>query len=153
MRISTAQRGKRAVTDRQPNKRLRWTIFLGLLALAYVGAFSVHEPATTKGNRLTSTTESSRKSTRVPADVEQAIANYCERDTACTNNAYAQIERDKERCATDQDLQNFSRSYCETFAIGSVIANLKWGPGSDPIGLNNLLLLQHRLKALQRELN
>jgi hypothetical protein len=52
MRISAAQRGKRAVTDRRPNKRLRWTIFLGLLALVYVGAFSVHEPATTKGNRL-----------------------------------------------------------------------------------------------------
>jgi hypothetical protein len=85
--------------------------------------------------------------------VDENIANYCKGDTACTNNAYAQIERDKERCATDPDLQNFSRSYCESFAIAAVITNLTWGPGSDPIGLNNLTHLQHRLRTLQRELD
>jgi len=153
MRISTAQMGKRAVTNQRPNKRLRWTLFLGFLALVYVGAFSVHEPVTAKGDKLALTTEASRKLARLPVGVEEDIANYCKRDSACTNNAYAQIERDKERCATDPDLQNFSRSYCESFALAAVITNLTWGPGSDPIGLNNLTHLQHRLRALQRELD
>jgi hypothetical protein len=153
MRISTAQMGKRAVTNQRPNKRLRWTMCLGFLALVYAGAFFVHEPATTKGDKLASRTETSRKSNRLPVGVGEDIANYCKGDTACTNNAYAQIERDKERCATDPDLKNFSRSYCESFAIATVITNLKWGPGSDPIGLNNLTHLQHRLRTLQRELD
>jgi hypothetical protein len=30
-----------------------------------------------------------------------------------------------------------------SFAIATVITNLKWGPGGDPIGLNNLTHLQH----------
>ena len=142
MRISTAQMGKRAVTNQRPNKRLRWTMCLGFLALVYVGAFFVHKPAATKGDKLASTTESQR-SNPPPVGVEEDIANYCKGDTACTNNAYAQIDRDRERCATDPDLQNFSRSYCESFAIATVITNLKWGPGGDPIGLNNLTHLQH----------
>ena len=153
MQIFCAHMGKRAVTYQRPNKRLRWTLFLGFLALVYVGAFSVLEPATTKGDKLASTTETSGKSTHLPAGVDENIANYCKGDTACTNNAYAQIERDKERCATDPDLQNFSRSYCESFAIAAVITNLTWGPESDPIGLNNLTHLQHRLRTLQRELD
>ena len=140
--------------NQRPDKRLRWTLFLGFLALVYVGAFSVHKPATTtKGDKLASTTEDSRKSTRLPAGVEEDIANYCKGDAACRNSAYVQIERDKERCATDPDLQNFARSYCESFAIAAVITNLKWGPGSDPIGLSNLAYLQRRITALRRELN
>ena len=119
------------MTKRLPNKRLRWTIFLGLLAFVYVGTFSVHELAITKGDRQVAS-----KLTRLPTGVEEDITNYCEGNDACINNAYAQIERNKGRCATDTDLQNFSRSYCESFAIAAVMTNLKWGPGSDPIGLN-----------------
>ena len=142
------------MTKRLPNKRLRWTIFLGLLAFVYVGTFSVHELAITKGDRqVASSTGTDRKLTRLPSGVEEDIANYCKGDAACINNAYAQIERDKARCATDKDLQNFSRSYCESFAIAAVMTNLKWGPGSDPIGLNNLAHVQRRINALQREFN
>ena len=139
--------------NQRPDKRLRWTLFLGFLALVYVGAFSVYEPAITKGDKLTSTTERNRKSMRLPAGVAEDIANYCKGDTECANNAYAQIERDKERCTTDPDLQNFSHSYCESFATEAVITNLKSGPRGDPIGLNNLAHFQRRMNALQRELN
>lgn len=149
-----ARIGKKAMTNRLPNKQLRWTIFLGFLALVYVGTFSVHEPATTKGDRqVASRTGTDRKLTRLPAGLEEDIANYCKGDAACINNAYAQIERDKGRCATDTDLKNFSRSYCESFAIAAVMTNLKWVPSSDPIGLNNLAHLQRRMNALQREFN
>jgi hypothetical protein len=149
MQISSAEMGNRAVTNERPNKRLRWTLFLGFLGLVYVGAFSVHEPAITKGDKqVVSAPETGRNATLLPFGVEEAIANYCKGDAACTNNAYAQIERDKQRCATDPDLQNFSRSYCENFAGAAVITNLR-GPGSDPIGLNNLAHFQRRLKALQ----
>jgi hypothetical protein len=152
MRISTAQMGKRAVTNPRPNKRLRWTIFLGFIALVYVGAFSVHDAGTAKGDKqVASTTET--KSTGLPAGIADDIANYCSSDAGCINHAYAQIERDEKRCATDPDLQHLARSYCENFAIGAVVTNLKWGPGTKPIGLNNLAQLQRRLKALQRELN
>src|SRR5215469_6381593 len=65
--------GKRAVTYQRPNKRLRWTLFLGFLALVYVGAFSVHEPVTAKGDKLALTTEASRKLARLPVGVEEDI--------------------------------------------------------------------------------
>jgi hypothetical protein len=146
--------GKKAMTNRLPNKQLRWTIFLGLLAFVYVGTFSAHEPATTKGDRqVAPRTGTDRKLTGLATGVEEDIGNYCKGDAACINNAYAQIERDKGRCATDADLQNFSRSYCEGFAVAAVVKNLKWGPGSDPIGLNSLAHLQRRMNALQREFN
>jgi hypothetical protein len=145
---------KKVMANRLPNKQVRWTMFLGFLALVYVGTFSVHEPAITKDDRrVAPRTGTDRKLSRLPAGFEEDIANYCKGNAACTNNAYAQIERDKGRCASDADLQNFSRSYCESFAIGAVMTNLKSGPGSDPIGLNNLAHLQRRMNALQREFN
>ena len=145
---------KKVMTYRLPNKQVRWTIFLGFLALVYVDTFSVQVPAITKDDRrVASGTGTDRKLTRLPTGFEQDIANYCKGDAACINNAYAQIERDKGRCATDTDLQNFSRSYCESFAIAAVMTNLKWGPGSDTIGLNNLVHLQRRMNALHREFN